>query len=66
MQRQTGFKIKTINMDCDIFAPQKIHQQKYTAPLIRSLTQRKNREYRKGKDYAGNMAGGDMQAEKYG
>jgi hypothetical protein len=47
MQKQPGFKIKTINLDSDIFAQEATSNNKLTVPLIRSLTQRKNREYKK-------------------
>ena len=51
MQKQHGFKIKTIYLDTDIFTHGHDRQdQRLTMPLIRSLTQRKNREYKKGRE----------------
>jgi len=50
MQNHHGFKIKTINLDTDLFAQGNSQGQKFTVPLIRSLTQRKNRKYKKVKD----------------
>lgn len=43
MRRNQGFKIKTINLDPDIFIQDPNPNSKLTIPLIRTLTQRKER-----------------------
>jgi len=43
MRRNQGFKIKTINLDPDIFIQDTNPSHKLTAPLIKTLTQRRDR-----------------------
>lgn len=47
MQKNHCFKIKTINLDSEVFTQEININNKLTVPLIRNLTQRKNREYKK-------------------
>jgi hypothetical protein len=50
MQRPHSFKIKTINLDSDIFAQEKAMNNKLAVPLIRNLTQRKHKSNKKLKE----------------
>jgi hypothetical protein len=49
MRRNQGFKIKTINLDPDIFIQETITNHKLTVPLIRTLTKGKDRLKTKNK-----------------